>query len=78
MEQICALPGNDGRHCEPLVFDPCQFLLDLDTITEDGRKYFGNREEQLKEYYANTSEKQIRNGASFALWLEKNCEEITD
>lgn len=30
MRQIYALPGNDGRHVEPLAFDPCLFLIILD------------------------------------------------
>lgn len=30
MADIYNLPGNDGRHCEPMVFDPCTFLLELD------------------------------------------------
>lgn len=27
MQDIYALPGNDGRHNSPLAFDPCQFLI---------------------------------------------------
>lgn len=30
MGEIYNLPGNDGRHCEPMVFDPCEFLNELD------------------------------------------------
>lgn len=30
MEQIYTLPGNDGRHVEPMVFDPCGFILGLE------------------------------------------------
>lgn len=29
MGDIYMLPGNDGRHGEPLAFDPCEFLLDI-------------------------------------------------
>lgn len=31
MNDIYALPGNDGRHSEPLAFDPCGWLLKLDS-----------------------------------------------
>ena len=30
MADIYNLPGNDGRHSGEMIFDPCQFLLDLD------------------------------------------------
>lgn len=30
MEDIYNLPGNDGRHCGAMVFDPCEFILKLD------------------------------------------------
>lgn len=26
MNDIYNLPGNDGRHCDPMVFDPCEYL----------------------------------------------------
>lgn len=27
MEDIYNLPGNDGRHIEPMIFDPCEFIM---------------------------------------------------
>lgn len=30
MNQIYELKGNDGRHTEPMIFDPCEYLLSID------------------------------------------------
>lgn len=30
MDDIYDLPGNDGRHCGKMIFDPCEFLLNQD------------------------------------------------
>lgn len=30
MESIYNLKGNDGRHSDPMIFDPCEYLMDLD------------------------------------------------
>ena len=27
MDDIYDLPGNDGRHCEGIAFDPCEYLI---------------------------------------------------
>lgn len=35
MEQIYALPGNDGRHVAPMIFDPCEFLNVLNGVVPD-------------------------------------------
>lgn len=29
IEDIYNLPGNDGRHCGNMIFDPCEFLLSI-------------------------------------------------
>lgn len=34
MNDIYNLPGNDGRHIAPMIFDPCEHLLDLDNTGE--------------------------------------------
>lgn len=29
MNDIYNLPGNDGRHCGEMIFDPCEYCLSL-------------------------------------------------
>ena len=41
MDDIYNLPGNDGRHVDPMIFCPCGYLLDLDERKDIIGKLFG-------------------------------------
>lgn len=49
MKDIYNLPGNDGRHCERMIFDPCEFVTDLNDAQQDGFELLSNIEYCLSD-----------------------------
>lgn len=74
MSDIYDLPGNDGRHVEPMVFDPCEFLIILQHTSE---RYFvkdkSGRSGHYKATYSDLLEiAKEEDSDEFNDWINEN------